>query len=170
VQRIRIAITGKPGCGKTTLCERIYQRIEGIDCGGFITKEVRERGVRVGFKIVDLEKGDEKWLAHVRNPSKIRVGKYGVYLDGIDEIADRIASYTRKDLIIIDELGPMELKSKKFVNSIYELIDGDLNLIFTIHLKSKHPLLNKIRREFEVIEINKENREQMVEKILEKMS
>jgi nucleoside-triphosphatase len=93
-----------------------------------------------------------------------------VYLDGIDEIADRIASYTRKDLIIIDELGPMELKSKKFVNSIYELIDGDLNLIFTIHLKSKHPLLNKIRREFEVIEINKENREQMVEKILEKMS
>ena len=164
---VKIAVTGRPGIGKTTLCLKVYEALKDrLKIKGFVTKEVRERGVRIGFKIIDLESGDEAWLAKVGYKGKFRVGKYGVIVESIDRFAERIKSYADADLVILDEIGPMELKSEKFVEAVKSLLNRE-NLLFTIHLKARHPLLDRIRSEFKVIELTEANRNKVAEEIVE---
>lgn len=159
---MKVAVTGRPGVGKTTLCLKVYESLRGkMTIGGFITKEVRKDGVRVGFKLVDLSSGNEEWLARV-GEGKVRVGKYAVNVEGLEEFLDSVN--TNADMVIIDEVGPMELKSGKFVRFIEDLI-GREKLLFTIHLKSRHWLLEKIRKEFRIYSINEENRDRVAEEI-----
>jgi len=98
--------------------------------------------------------------------SGIRVGKYGVMVESVDRFAERIGDYMDADLVIIDELGPMELKSEKFVRAVEGLMRRDC-LLFTIHLKARHPLLERVRREFKVYELTVENRDRIAEEIVE---
>ena len=167
---MKIAVTGRPGIGKTTLCLKVYDALKDkLDIEGFVTREVRERGVRVGFKLIDLKSGEEAWLAKVGYRSPFKVGKYGVILESIDRFAERIEGYANADLIILDEIGPMELKSRKFVEAVEGILDRD-NLLFTIHLKSQHPLLKRIRSEFEVITLSEENRNAVAEEIVRRFT
>ncbi len=167
---MRVAVTGRPGVGKTTLCLKVFDALrDELDVKGFVTKEVRVSGRRVGFKLVDLVSGESLWLARVDAKSPVRVGRYGVLLESIDEFAERIESYRDADLIIIDEIGPMELKSRRFVEAVEGIVDRD-GLLFTIHLKSQHPLLRRIRSEFEVLTLTEENRDRMVEEVVRRFA
>jgi len=159
---VKVAVTGRPGVGKTTLCLKVHESLKDkMTVGGFITKEVRRDGVRVGFKLVDLSSGNEEWLARV-GEGKARVGKYAVNVEGLEEFLDSVR--TDADLVIIDEVGPMELKSRKFVRFVENLM-GRERLLFTIHLKSRHRLLDRIRREFKVYVIDESNRNRIAEEI-----
>ena len=57
-------LTGRPGCGKTTVVRRVVERLSGQCLAGFYTQEVRESGRRVGFEAVGLA-GSRMMLAHV---------------------------------------------------------------------------------------------------------
>ncbi len=161
---MKIAVTGKPGIGKTTLCLKVYQKLKDkIEVDGFITKEVRDRGIRIGFKIVDLKSGEEFWLAKV-GIGKVKVGKYVVFVENVDRFADKIREF-KGDLIIVDEVGPMELKSEKFIEAVNELVDSRENLLFTVHYKSKHWLVEKIRKNFKLYVLNEENRNKIADEI-----
>ncbi len=167
--RLRVAVTGRPGIGKTTLCIKVFEAVKDkLDVEGFVTREVRINRARVGFKIVDLKSGEEMWLARAGDFSPVKVGRYSVFVESVDAVARRIYDYD-SDLIIIDEIGPMELKSREFVGAIEDLISRDVNMLFTIHLKSKHGLLEKIRREFEVVVIDETNRDKASEVIIRKL-
>ena len=98
-------LTGKPGTGKTTL---IKKAIAGMDnrAGGFFTEEIREHGIRQGFRIVTLD-GQDAVLAYINLKSPYRVGKYGVDRDNLEKIGvsaiERAVEYC--DLVVIDEIG-----------------------------------------------------------------
>ncbi len=161
---MRIAVTGRPGIGKTTLCMRVYESVKDkMTVGGFVTKESRREGSRTGFKLFDLSSGREEWLARV-GEGRVRVGKYAVNVEGFEKFLDSVN--TNADLIIIDEVGPMELKSEKFTRFVEGLMDKE-RLLFTIHFKSKHWLLEKIRREFRVYVIDEVNRDRVTQEITE---
>ncbi len=162
---MKIAITGKPGSGKTTLCEKIFSELEG-KASGIITREVRERGVRVGFVFYDLSDGEEIWLAHKDNPSSVRVGKYGVFVENIDRVSEKLYRYIGAEVLIVDEVGPMELKSPSFIRVVEKAMERNKPTIFTIHLRSRHPLLERIRKEFRVFLIDEKNRESVFENIM----
>jgi nucleoside-triphosphatase len=80
-----ILFTGVPGIGKSTIIEKIVQRINRSKTG-FYTREIRASGRRVGFAITTLD-GKHGTLAHIDIPGRIRVGRYGVNLPDIDLIA-----------------------------------------------------------------------------------
>jgi len=162
----RIAITGKPGCGKTTLCKKIAEKARD-KTGGLITEEIRESGKRVGFRLEDLATGETGLLSHVRDCSGPKVGKYSVCLDQLDAfVARAIESGSKeKDLLIIDEIGPMELKSERFVNSVEETLESDTACLFTVHRSSKHPLVERIKDECQLIKLTRKNRDKIFEKI-----
>ena len=132
-----------------------------------MTEEIRKRGKRVGFKLENLETGEEGLLSHVNKCSGPRVGKYHVCIDQLDLFAPRAieSDIDDKELLVIDEIGPMELKSVKFLKSVEKSMEKDVDLLFTIHRKSDHPLLRKIRKEFKLLEITTDNRNDIYNEI-----
>ena len=102
-----IFITGKPGCGKTTLIKEISKELKP-KIFGFYTEEIREKEKRVGFKIKTLDK-KEGILAHIKFKSKYQVGKYKVNLKDLEEIGVSALekAIKEKKIVLIDEIGKM---------------------------------------------------------------
>lgn len=163
---MKLLITGLPGCGKTTLCKKIIQAIKDKKICGILSEEIREGGERKGFKIIDLKTGAEGILAHVSQKEGPRVSKYRINLGDIDKFVSAIKDDC--DLTVIDEIGPMELRSEKFIRVVEVAFESDRSVIATIHYKSKHPLVEELKRRKDVIiyEINQANRDKVLEEIL----
>ena len=85
-----------------------------------ISREAREGGERVGFEILDLTNGKRGWLAHVNQKIGPQVGKYHVNLRDLEAIgAEAILEASEKCAVVaIDEIGPMELYSPKFKQTV----------------------------------------------------
>ncbi len=141
----RLLLTGPPGCGKTTLIERIACSLKR-PFHGFYTADIREKGQRVGFEIESFA-GAKAIMSHVDIRSPYRVGKYGVDLHAFESIAipEIEAALKKKELLIIDELGKMELFSQSFKNFILDAFDSDVPLIAAI-LSGTHPFCDRLKR------------------------
>jgi nucleoside-triphosphatase len=170
MQAQKIFLTGPPGCGKTTAIRKI---IAQLDChaGGFFTQEVREGGRRVGFKVITLD-GEEGYLAHVKDHSRARIGKYGVDLESLDQIgvaAIRSAIDT-KDLVIIDEIGPMEILSPKFRQIVLAAIWSDRPVLGTIS-RRKGAFTDQVRAftNVQIIHIRRDNQADIITQILNQL-
>jgi energy-coupling factor transporter ATP-binding protein EcfA2 len=79
-----ILVTGSPGCGKSTLIERVVRYLDH-PVAGFFTREIREGGRRVGFAVATMD-GREGVLAHQNIKGAYRVGRYGVRLDDLETL------------------------------------------------------------------------------------
>src|SRR6266513_2761831 len=80
----KVLLTGRPGCGKTTLIRRVLNELPRC-FGGFYTEEIRDHGTRVGFKVVALEGGDAVF-AHVDFTPPERVGESGLDLSALEAV------------------------------------------------------------------------------------
>lgn len=161
-----ILVTGRPGIGKTTCVRRVAELLisRGARVGGMITVEVRERGRRVGFQIIDLQRGLRGWLARVGAPGDIRVGKYTVLLDDLERIgvsAIRDALET-SHVVVIDEIGPMELYSEEFKMAVRDALESSKPLLATIHARAERFEFGREilrRKDIDIVTLTIENRE-----------
>ena len=64
------------------------------------------------------------------------------------------------EVIVIDEIGKFSVESEAFVEIVKEAIEVDKPTILTLHKKSRHPLLQDIRRrdDARVLEVTPVNR------------
>jgi nucleoside-triphosphatase len=166
----RIAITGRPGVGKTTLIERVLERISG-SAGGVLSREIRVCGRRVGFALVDVATGAEGRLSHLHQPEGPKVGRYTVDLEsvesfGIPAIRDAVRT---KDLVVIDEIAPMELCSDLFVPAVEEALESDKGLLVATHANANHPIAHRVRQELDLYRVKLSNRDALVEEIVQKL-
>jgi len=163
-----ILLTGFPGCGKTTLIRRVLARLS-IPAGGFYTQEVRDSGVRVGFELVTLD-GRRGLLAHVDNLSTNRVGKYGVDLSALDDIGVGAiqAAIEEESLVVIDEIGPMEIFSAAFRHIVIEALEGETTVLGTI-VKRSVPFADVVRQKPQVrlVEVEPGTRDNLVEQLIQ---
>ncbi|MFZ5448493.1 MAG: nucleoside-triphosphatase [Thermodesulfobacteriota bacterium] len=126
----RILLTGPPQCGKTTVIQKVVAGFPGR-VAGFFTREVRDRGRRVGFEIITLD-GNSALLSHVDFTGP-RVGKYGVNLDNFHRVAlPTLEAAPGVDLIVVDEVGKMECLSDKFVAAMERLWAKPVPLVVTV--------------------------------------
>jgi len=118
-----VLVTGRPGCGKTTLIEKIATGV-GLPAAGFLTREIRERGKRVGF-LVETFDGKKGTLAHVNIQSQVSVGKYGVDLKVIEAMAvPSFLTGSADVLVVVDEIGKMECYSPLFRQAVISVLDS----------------------------------------------
>ena len=125
-------LTGVPGTGKTSLIKQAVAEMTG-KAGGFYTEEIRSQGIRKGFRLITLD-GQSAILAHVKLKSPYRVGKYGVDIDSLDQVGvpALLKAAEQCDVIVIDEIGKMELFSDSFKKAVLEIIDSGKRVLGTI--------------------------------------
>ncbi|MBI3065708.1 MAG: NTPase [Deltaproteobacteria bacterium] len=163
---MRLFLTGAPGVGKTTLIRAVVEGLEAIKCAGFYTLEERRGGQRVGFRIVTLS-GREGSLASLGNRPPT-VGRYSVHLDQFEALVlpELDSRTTPADLYVIDEIGKMELFSRKFAGRLVDLLAEPTAILATIAQKGMG-LIEQIknRDDIELIEVSRKNRDRLVDQI-----
>jgi len=129
-----LLLTGRPGVGKTTIIKQVAQAL-GERAGGFYTEEIRGPGGRKGFRLVTiLAGGREAIVAHHEFRTRNRVGRYGVdvaTLDAVGVAALREAMRSR-DVIIVDEIGKMELFSGEFRGAVLKAMSSSKIVVATV--------------------------------------
>jgi nucleoside-triphosphatase len=172
IKNIKIGITGLPGAGKTHALHKVIEMLEAEDkvIGGMITDPIIENEQRNGFKVMNWVTKEEKVFAHKELDSEVMVGKYGVDIEALESIGvPAIRNATEEaELIIIDEVGKMEVESPLFIDAVKDALDTDKPLILTLHKKSRNPLLQDIRRrdDVRILEVTPINRDLLPHKII----
>ena len=160
----RLAVTGPPGVGKSTLVQKCAKASKH-KVGGVLARDKRVKDRRVGFELLDLGSGAMGMLADETGDGP-QLGKYRVRLDDLDRIGARaIEESLQSDLIVVDEVGPMELSSKRFVAAVEKAIASDKPMLIVLHQWSQHPLAKKIRKTFRVITLSQENMDRIADEI-----
>jgi nucleoside-triphosphatase len=168
-----IAITGRPGIGKSTIFNKVVDTLkrQGFTFYGFYCPEVREGGVRVGFRIVNIVNGDSGWLAlSIDKALQLgyslkgrRIGRYVVIEDEAVRVgvnALKMFVNDRSSILGIDEIGPMELSIPVLRTEILRSLAIANNALLVIHRNlNDNEVLSIFRRKnakiYTVTEVNR---------------
>lgn len=163
-----ILITGLPGSGKTTLIRKIARALPGA--AGFYTEEIRERGLRRGFRLASLD-GRTGVLSHVDIRGPRRVGRYGVDVDGFEAFLENLPLKAAR-IVVMDEIGKMECLSPRFRELITQIISSPAKTaVATIALRGT-PFIESLKRTqgARLVELTVRNRDALADEILKQFS
>ena len=161
-------LTGRPGTGKTSLIKQVAAQMKG-KAGGFYAEEIRSQGVSEGFRLVTLD-GEDAILAHTNIHSPYRVSKYGVDIDALERVGIPALHKAAQqcNLVVIDEIGKMELFSADFRDTVSRMIDSGTRILGTIML-NPNPWADAIKRQpqVNVLTVTRDNHRQVLEGLLQ---
>ena len=181
----KIGITGLPRSGKSAVLDKVVSMI--IDerkadsrarrrrgaaniIGGMRTEAIIENGERVGYACVDILSGDRGVLAHREIDSRNRILGFGIDPSELDKVAVPAIQNAigNCEILVIDEVGKFSVESEGFVAAVREALEYDMPTLLTLHKKSRHPLLQDIRRRDDgrILEVTPVNRALLPYKIL----
>lgn len=136
MQKQIVVLTGDMGIGKTTTCLQLAERARAarFDCAGVISLGRFADGGKVGIDLLNLRTQERLCLAEADDaPASLRTGRYR-----FDETAMRqggvwLAAACPCDLLIIDELGPLELvRGEGWTNALDILRSGAYRLAVVV--------------------------------------
>ena len=130
--------------------------------GGLRTEPILENGERLGYKVINIITEEEGVIAHKTFDSRLRVLGYGLDLKALEEVAIPAINNAKEEceVLVIDEIGKFSVESEGFVNCVRSALQVDKPTLLTLHKKSRHPLLQDIRRRDDgrILEVTPVNR------------
>lgn len=116
------------------MLELVVDRLPpSLSVGGVVCPERRVDGNRVGFDIRALDTGEVASLAAVDREEGPSVGKYRVNVDAVDDVgAAAIRRATDADVVIIDEIAPMQCHGDAFLNAVHSALDASVPAVAAI--------------------------------------
>lgn len=134
---IKVLLIGKPGIGKSTVMKKFHSLYDGAMVG-IVSREITDtNGQRVGFEAVNLA-GEAHVFAHkhvFQGASYVLVGKTLTDVRVIDSfVVPEIARGLEQQgaLILIDEIGKMQMLSKYFQSTMENVFFSDANVLATL--------------------------------------
>jgi len=173
---VKIGITGIPGSGKTYTLLRVLEMLQDTEykIGGMVNEPIVDGRHKTGFTVRNLLTGEKEVFASTEIESRTMVGKIGVDLEKLDAVGVKAIEQAIEecDIIVIDEIGKMEVESEAFVEVVKKALDAEKPMIITLHKKSRNPLLQDIRRrdDVRILEVTPTNRNILPYKIVRLMN
>lgn len=143
-------------------------KAKGVIVGGCATAELREKGQRVGFEVRDLTSGSKGKLASVGGGLGPRVGKYRVNLEDLAAVGAKglLDAAASSELIVVDEVGPMELVSPEFRRAVKACIESGKPILAVIHQRLEDDLLTEFRaKATRIFDVELNSRESVAEEL-----
>ena len=168
-------VTGPPAIGKSTLVSKVIfdLRSRGMIVGGCVTTEKRVNRQRVGFRLKDLLTENEGELASVTGRLGPRVGKYRVNLNDLSSVGAKALLEASKsaELIVIDEVGPMELTSPDFRRALQACSTSRKPILAVIHESMNDPLIAELKTfsNGNIFTVGLENRDSLAKEITQRI-
>ena len=145
---MRLLVVGQPGSGKTSWCREYIdeQRKRGATVGGILCPAIEHQGQRVGSNALDLLTGQAVLFARlsVHSPFKAgeKIGDYIISRDGVLFACGAIQRATESScgLIVIDEVGPLELSGKGLMPAVESALASAANLLIVVRSSLREAL------------------------------
>ncbi|MGA2090857.1 MAG: nucleoside-triphosphatase [Endomicrobiales bacterium] len=139
-----VVLTGKPGCGKTTLIREVCHCFPD-KIGGFFTDEVRIGSQRDSFVLKTFD-GQQGVFAKKGMASPVKLNKYGIDLNVLESLGISALRRAIRDekIIVIDEIGSMEMFSKPFRSVVADCLNSPCKVLASIRYNSQ-PFTSEIK-------------------------
>ncbi len=127
-------LTGASGAGKTTWCLALAQEAtaRGRTVSGVCSPAVFENGHKIGIDLVDLHSSMRRHLAVRKTPGLAdpqAASRDWLFDEQTLEWGNSLISTAGHDLLILDELGPLEfMHARGWINAFSVLDTGGFNL------------------------------------------
>jgi nucleoside-triphosphatase THEP1 len=122
-----LLLTGPRGSGKSTWCSRLISqaREEDLNPGGLLSPAIFHDGKKIGIDLLDITSGNQRSLARrgVKGSQGIRLGDWcfdAATLAWGNQILHTLKGH---ELILLDELGPLEFEKGLGLVAGLKLID-----------------------------------------------
>jgi nucleoside-triphosphatase len=130
-------LTGNRGSGKTRTCQRWVDqaRQAGWNIAGLLSPAVFENGEKIGIDVINLATGERRRLAkRVDNVTGFIVTDHWDFApDVLSWSNDILGKKTVCDLLIVDELGPLEFyRQQGWVNAFEALGEKSYRLAVVV--------------------------------------
>ena len=159
-----IILTGEIGSGKTTYLKQLAKRLknENFTIHGIYSRRIIKNQQTTGYKIVNISTGEKQPFLHLSGQlNQQKIGKYYIISKGLElgKTALNFNSFSSSDVIIIDEIGRLELHEKGWHESLLKIIQYfNGYLILSIRKEIVHEVIQKYELSptsiLEVSEIN----------------
>ena len=119
-----LILTGESGTGKTTLLEWLVDRLkqQGTSVAGVLCPGEMENGIRTSFDLRNISTGEETLLGARTTAAEQR--RFTFSEDGLAAAKSALSckACSDADVVIVDEVGPMEIKGRGFHSSLSSLL------------------------------------------------
>ncbi len=130
-------ITGAIGQGKTACVQQILKMAAAanIPVAGIYSPRIVEQGETVGYDVVDIESGSrEPFLRSTGDEAYEKIGRFQIFPQGLHlgrcALADARAA--RNHLVIVDEVGKLELDDKGWLPELVPLLESGNTMVMTV--------------------------------------
>lgn len=145
---MRLLVVGEPGSGKTSWCREYIdeQRKRGVTVGGILCPAIEHQGQRVGSNALDLLTGQAVPFARLSRHGAFKAGeKIGDYTISRDAILFACGAIERAvesscDLVVIDEVGPLELSGKGLMSAVELALASAVNVLIVVRSSLREAL------------------------------
>jgi nucleoside-triphosphatase THEP1 len=125
-----VLLAGDPGQGKTNLAAEVARRLRerGLIVGGVLAPGLWRDGERWGFDVVDLLDGRSEPLCRRDAPREaVAAGPFHFLAEGLrfgrEALSLERLSRAGADLVIVDEVGPLELSAEGWAEPLEALVE-----------------------------------------------
>ena len=144
-----VMLVGESGSGKTTAALRCTHRAwqSNRSVGGIVALGTFEQNRRDSFQVVNLATGEKRLLAKRDLPSSVMQGPFGFSEEGLTfgHKALRSAIEHKSDLVVVDEVGPLELSGSGWAEDLHLLSRTPPNYLL---LTVRPAILEEVRTTF----------------------
>ena len=121
-------ITGDREAGKTSVCRQIIleARSHGFSPAGVLSPGVFANGVKTAIEVEDIASGQKRLLATLRDEVPDAITRRWKFDEEALKWGSKVlAEATPCDVLIVDELGPLELEHNQGWTEGFQAIDSD---------------------------------------------